>query len=955
MRRSAASYALLGVLALTSACRDSKQLLPTDPGGTRAGKSITPGTCTTLTSLTSLVTTVFGAGSPNVNSALGKLDNLDKQLQKGNITDAQAQAYNLITFIQQKAADGGLAGTALETQSLINNLLCYVGLTANVFLIYPSDLPQIILHPSGLAGVSLQGNPVGTAALLTINLLNENGPSPLITKLDKYPGYVDLTITSPLTKPAIVGVCPSATVPTDVLPHLRLGHQASTGFEITPRADASFLACSSIAQSRVPAWMKTLANLVMPKTLYAKQSDLLRGGGVGGVSTEFSPFGPVDTELLAGGVGGTSTEFLRTPIAPPTIGTAGPAPSAPTASRNLAPTARTNQLSVTCTAVEAVVGTQLAPECRPAVLITTRNGTIMQNVPVNWAVNLGGGTIAPQDFLAATCGAFAATAATATDVNGKAGVCWTLGATTGINTVIATPSAGGDAPAGVTFAPPAQSFTATATKITPTAGATGETVTYDGAAHPGSGTCSNGLTPALTYSGDGSVPTNAGSYTLTVTCGAGSPVYNTATATAAIDISQLAPSVVVTCPASVVYTGAAQTPCSATASAIGLSETLTPTYTSNIVVGTATATATRTAGGNYAAASGSATFQISAASSTVSVTCPASTVFTNSALTPCSASVSGAGGLSATLPVSYAANVDVGTATASASYAGDANHSASSGSQTFQITAAPTSTTVVCPVSVAYTGAIQNPCTASVAGPGLAQALPVSYTPSSPRVVGAYSASAAFAAGGNYQASAGSKSFSITKASATATAGSGTMTLGGTAPALPCTITGLLTGDAGAVTCTTTLPPTLVVGDNITVPLPSPTNPLNYAMQLVNGVLSVRYLQKDCFASPIYSSLPSTKSYQRKGSNLPIKCSLQTASGVPVTNASGNLLVSDLGVDGLAAPVTVLALTNAFSAGNGSYSYGLDTSPAGFVSGHYFRVIASWNDGSTTTGYFYVR
>jgi hypothetical protein len=47
--------------------------------------------------------------------------------------------------------------------------------------------------------------------------------------------------------------------------------------------------------------------------------------------------------------------------------------------------------------------------------------------------------------------------------------------------------------------------------------------------------------------------------------------------------------------------------------------------------------------------------------------------------------VTGAGGLSLPLTVSYSNNVSVGTATASASYPGDANHNASSASTTFQI------------------------------------------------------------------------------------------------------------------------------------------------------------------------------------------------------------------------------------------------------------------------------
>lgn len=268
MRRILVSLATICVAFLAVACGDARGPTGLVAPGTPS-RANAPGTCTTLSNLTSLVRTVFGGGSPNVNSALGKLENLDKLLQRGKIADAQAQANNLVAFIQQKAA--GLPGTHAQVQALISGILCYAGLLPNTFLIFPTDQPQVITDPTGAAGVSLQGSTVGTPTLLTITLLAPNGPSPLITKLDKYPGYVELTISSPLTKPAVVGVCPSSSVPTGVRPRLRLGHQATTGFELTPPADASFLNCSAVAASHVPAWLNTLANLVLPRTLYAAQ------------------------------------------------------------------------------------------------------------------------------------------------------------------------------------------------------------------------------------------------------------------------------------------------------------------------------------------------------------------------------------------------------------------------------------------------------------------------------------------------------------------------------------------------------------------------------------------------------------------------------------------------------------------------------------------------------------
>ena len=468
---------------------------------------------------------------------------------------------------------------------------------------------------------------------------------------------------------------------------------------------------------------------------------------------------------------------------------------------NRAPGQRVNTVvNGVCTVVDATVGTALEPECRPGILLKTAKGTLMQNVPVGWAIALGGGVAAPETPVTRTCGTFGSTAATTTDADGKAGICWTLGGTPGTNTVVATPTAGGDAPAGVTFSPANITFTATANQITPTAGATGGTFTYDGLPHAGSGTCSNSLTPVLTYSGSGSVPTNVGVYTLTVTCGAGNPLYKTVTQTAQIEIKAAATVVVVTCPASVVFTGSPLTPCTATATGPGFNVAVTPSYTSNINAGTATASASYAGGGNYLAGSGSATFQIAAAATVATVTCPASVTYTGSALTPCTGKVTGPGLLLTPTPT-YTSNI-VGTATASVIYAGGGNYLPSSASKTFQIS----------------------------------------------------------------------------------------------------------------------------------------------------------YVQSGCFASPIYSVMPPTKAFQNKGSNVPLKCTLLTAQASGVTNATGDLLVQDMGVNGLGNPVTVFSQSNVFKvSGSGNYAYGLDTSPAGFVSAHYYFVTGTWSDGSKTTGWFYIK
>jgi MBG domain-containing protein len=89
---------------------------------------------------------------------------------------------------------------------------------------------------------------------------------------------------------------------------------------------------------------------------------------------------------------------------------------------------------------------------------------------------------------------------------------------------------------------------------------------------------------------------------------------------------------------------------------------------------------------NYNSASGSVAIVINKADTKTTVSCDAGPfTYTGSAHTPCSASVTGPGGLNQSLMVTYTNNTNAGTATASASYAGTTNYGASSDSTTFTI------------------------------------------------------------------------------------------------------------------------------------------------------------------------------------------------------------------------------------------------------------------------------
>ena len=147
---------------------------------------------------------------------------------------------------------------------------------------------------------------------------------------------------------------------------------------------------------------------------------------------------------------------------------------------------------------------------------------------------------------------------------------------------------------------------------------------------------------------------------------------------------------VVTCtPDSLVYTGSPITPCSVSVSGASLLLAPSPSYTDNVNVGTATASYNYPGDANHTGGSGSDTFDITPASSTTTITCPVSVIYTGVAQTPCTAAATGAGALNVSVAVVYANNTNVGTATADATFAGDLNHTGSTAAQaTFMISPA---------------------------------------------------------------------------------------------------------------------------------------------------------------------------------------------------------------------------------------------------------------------------
>jgi hypothetical protein len=319
-------------------------------------------------------------------------------------------------------------------------------------------------------------------------------------------------------------------------------------------------------------------------------------------------------------------------------------------------------------------------------------------------------------------------------------------------------------------------------------------VTYDGNPHPATATVagvggvdltSGHGTATVSYTPGPGAPVNAGSYTASAHFASSDGNYNDADSTvaASLTINKADPAVTAV-GGTFTYDGS---PHGGTATATGVNgEALTPVnavYKDSL--GTLLATAPVNAGTYSVAArylgdtnynqkqSAAAPLVIDKAESTTAVTCPANVTYNGSPQTPCTANVTGAGALNQALTPSYANNINAGTATASATYAGDANHNGSNDSKNFTIDKAASVTTVTCPTNVTYSGSAQEPCAATVTGAGgLNQSLNVSY--SNNLNAGTATASASFGGDANHTNSSDSKNFTIDKADPLITATGGT-------------------------------------------------------------------------------------------------------------------------------------------------------------------------------------
>jgi hypothetical protein len=229
-------------------------------------------------------------------------------------------------------------------------------------------------------------------------------------------------------------------------------------------------------------------------------------------------------------------------------------------------------------------------------------------------------------------------------------------------------------------------------KADPGCNISGYSGVYDGNAHGASGSCSGEGTLDLGASFT-DVPGGVANWSYT-----GDSNYNGASGSVEIDITQAPSMVTITCPASVVYNAAAQTPCSAKASGAGMDDvTLSVSYSNNTNAGMATASASWDGDANHTGNSATKDFTIEQADATCAVS-GYSGVY-DTAFHGATGSCSGIGGENAGTLDLGASFKDVPGGTANWSFTGNGNYKNQTGSVAIEITKAD----ATCSIS-GYTG-----------------------------------------------------------------------------------------------------------------------------------------------------------------------------------------------------------------------------------------------------------
>jgi hypothetical protein len=422
MRRT---YFILPAIVLTAAiaaCWDSR--LPTAPDPLQpfmprdhheAGHCT--GSLSTYETVHGSLVELFGPGSPNLNSAVSKLDEVKAFIEAGEFKKAEQHALRLIEFVQMKNDQRELPGYSESLMTLfINSTLCYARIAAvtgeienpdDVWILSDPEQDYELLSESEEGGVRIPKGAFTGVILVAFKEIDKAafapGNGPLSTVLDQYPAFFELVTTwqGEFEKPVDVGVCVEGDLPESTG---RVGHQpkgVGAVFQLLQPVGVPWLPCSDPEPALIGSNPR---DDVVALTGHTK--------GFGGSSSTFSTFGGVNG---SGGFGGSPDTFDPSQNEVVLFDHIGPLPAS-------------------CSNVPE--GSWVPSECRPGSTVATplwftsanhQYGSVIQGVTVTFTRTGSGGIAAVPEGGDCTSATPVAQVQVTSDANGVVSVCWQLG------------------------------------------------------------------------------------------------------------------------------------------------------------------------------------------------------------------------------------------------------------------------------------------------------------------------------------------------------------------------------------------------------------------------------------------------------------------------------------------------------------------------------------------------
>lgn len=271
--------------------------------------------------------------APLLRPALSQFGRIDVDLFRRQPAAAVNDMYTLWKYTLDNYYAGNLRGAqSSQTQDLTlkfgQALYCLVGLDGSqltlnttpldpnsvVAVVFPSPTDQTVVTGSQQAGLMIPGGTLTQPVTISVTPITGNftfPTGPLNTKLDQYGPFFEFKVVpeQAFTTPVLAASCISTLAGGAPPSSVDIAHNVGTGIQILPTEQVPFLACGATALAPQPSALELARSGEYGKAfkrlgsslvgIFAPTQAFAVAAGIGGRTTTFSPFGGVDTAVVA--------------------------------------------------------------------------------------------------------------------------------------------------------------------------------------------------------------------------------------------------------------------------------------------------------------------------------------------------------------------------------------------------------------------------------------------------------------------------------------------------------------------------------------------------------------------------------------------------------------------------------------------------------------------------------